>query len=60
MLPELGELPLKKLSSLVGIAPMNCDSGQMRGKRRIIGGRAKGACRAVYVSPSGNTTQSGN
>jgi transposase len=49
MLPELGELPLKKLSSLVGIAPMNCDSGQMRGKRRIIGGRAR--VRAVlYMS----------
>ena len=49
MLPELGELPLKKLSSLVGIAPMNCDSGQMRGKRCIIGGRAR--VRAVlYMS----------
>ena len=42
-------IPLKKLSSLVGIAPMNCDSGQMRGKRRIIGGRAR--VRAVlYMS----------
>lgn len=40
MLPELGKLPFKKLSSLVGIAPMNCDSGKMRGKRRIMGGRA--------------------
>jgi transposase len=40
MLPELGELPVKKLASLVGIAPMNHDSGQMRGKRYIVGGRA--------------------
>ena len=37
MLPELGKLPFKKLSSLVGIAPMNCGSGKMRGKRRIMG-----------------------
>ena len=40
MLPELGTIPFKKLSSLVGLAPMNCDSGKMRGKRRIMGGRA--------------------
>jgi transposase len=39
-LPELGHLPTKPLASLVGLAPMNCDSGKMRGKRRIVGGRA--------------------
>jgi transposase len=39
-LPELGHLPTKQLASLVGIAPLNCDSGKMRGKRRIVGGRA--------------------
>lgn len=39
-LPELGQLPSKKLASLVGIAPLNCDSGKMRGKRHIVGGRA--------------------
>lgn len=39
-LPELGTLTPKQISSLVGLAPMNCDSGQMRGKRRITGGRA--------------------
>jgi len=39
-LPELGQLGSKQLASLVGIAPMNCDSGKMRGKRRIVGGRA--------------------
>jgi transposase len=38
-LPELGTLTPKQISSLVGLAPMNCDSGQMRGKRRITGGR---------------------
>lgn len=39
-LPELGHLSSKQLASLVGIAPFNCDSGKMRGKRRIVGGRA--------------------
>jgi len=39
-LPELGQLPSKKLASLVGLAPLNCDSGKMRGKRHIVGGRA--------------------
>lgn len=39
-LPELGQLSSKQLASLVGIAPLNCDSGKMRGKRRIVGGRA--------------------
>ena len=39
-LPELGHLASKQLASLVGIAPMNSDSGKMRGKRRIVGGRA--------------------
>lgn len=38
-LPELGTLTRKKIASLVGIAPMNRDSGQMRGKRMITGGR---------------------
>lgn len=40
-LPELGSLSSKQISSLVGLAPMNCDSGKMRGKRRITGGRAQ-------------------
>ena len=39
-LPELGELNNKEISKLVGVAPMNRDSGRMRGKRRIQGGRA--------------------
>lgn len=39
-LPELGQLSSKQLSSLVGLAPLNCDSGKMRGKRHIVGGRA--------------------
>ena len=38
-LPELGSLPGAKASALAGLAPMNRDSGQYRGKRRIQGGR---------------------
>lgn len=39
-LPELGTLNNKEISALVGVAPMNRDSGKLRGKRRIRGGRA--------------------
>ncbi len=38
-LPEIGELNRREVSSLVGVAPMNRDSGKQRGKRRIKGGR---------------------
>lgn len=39
-LPELGQLNRKKIAALVGVAPFNCDSGKMHGKRAIWGGRA--------------------
>jgi len=39
-LPELGELNKKEVASLVGLAPINRDSGKLRGKRRVQGGRA--------------------
>ncbi len=39
-LPELGSLDRRRIAALVGVAPMNRDSGAMRGKRRIRGGRA--------------------
>jgi transposase len=39
-LPELGRLNRKQIAALVGVAPLNCDSGTSRGKRRIWGGRA--------------------
>ncbi len=39
-LPELGILSNKKLAALVGVAPLNRDSGVFRGKRRVWGGRA--------------------
>lgn len=39
-LPELGTLTAKPLAALVGVAPMNRDSGRKRGKRRTSGGRS--------------------
>ena len=39
-LPELGTLNNKEVAALVGVAPINRDSGTLRGKRRIRGGRA--------------------
>ncbi len=40
-LPELGSLNRRQIAALVGVAPLNRDSGMMRGKRTIWGGRAK-------------------
>lgn len=39
-LPELGTLDRKAIAALVGVAPLNRDSGVFRGKRMIHGGRA--------------------
>jgi transposase len=38
-LPELGELNRREVAALVAVAPFNRDSGRMRGKRAIYGGR---------------------
>lgn len=47
--PELGQLNRKKIASLIGLAPMNRDSGHFRGRRMIWGGR--GYVRSVlYMS----------
>lgn len=40
-LPELGQLNGKQIAALVGVAPFNRDSGKMRGKRMIWGGRKR-------------------
>ena len=40
-LPELGTLDRKQIAALVGVAPLNRDSGTMRGKRTVWGGRAR-------------------
>jgi transposase len=48
-LPELGRLNRRQISALVGVAPFNNDSGTMRGKRTIKGGR-KHVRRAMYMA----------
>ena len=40
LLPELGHLNRREIAKLAGVAPMNRDSGQGQGKRRIRGGRS--------------------
>jgi transposase len=40
-LPELGRLNRKQIAALVGVAPFNRDSGQLRGRRTVWGGRAQ-------------------
>lgn len=39
-LPELGNLDRRKIAALVGVAPINRDSGAFRGRRMVMGGRA--------------------
>jgi transposase len=48
-LPELGMLSRRQIAALTGVAPMNRDSGTVRGKRRIRGGRAHSRT-ALYLS----------
>jgi len=57
-LPELGQLNRKKIAKLVGLAPLNCDSGKVKGRRRIWGGRYRvraalymGALAAIRHNP---------
>jgi transposase len=40
-LPELGQLDRKAIAALVGVAPLNCESGTLRGHRIVWGGRAR-------------------
>lgn len=39
-LPELGRLDHKQIAKLVGVAPLNRDSGKYRGRRMVVGGRS--------------------
>lgn len=47
--PELGRLSRRKISTLVGVSPVNRDSGTMRGRRTIFGGRA-GVRTSLYMA----------
>ncbi len=54
-LPELGKLNRKQIAALVGVAPLNCESGILRGRRIIWGGRAAlwmGTLVAVQRNPA--------
>jgi transposase len=58
-LPELGRLDRKQIATLVGVAPLNCESGIRRGRRIIWGGRAQvraalymGALVAIRYNPT--------
>lgn len=55
LLPELGQLTRQQIAALVGVAPMNCDSGKMRGKRFVMGGRS--AVRSVLYMAALVATQ---
>jgi transposase len=48
-LPELGTCSRQRIAALVGVAPMNRDSGLMRGRRTIFGGRAA-VRRVLYMA----------
>jgi transposase len=44
---ELGRLGRREIAKLVGVAPLNRDSGTLRGKRRVWGGRGQSPRRVV-------------
>tara|TARA_Y100000294_G_C8394740_1_gene272291 strand:+ start:93 stop:629 length:537 start_codon:yes stop_codon:yes gene_type:complete len=48
-LPELGTLSRRQIAALVGVAPLNRDSGTLKGKRTVWGGRASVRA-ALYMS----------
>lgn len=48
-LPELGRLSRREIAALVGVAPLNRDSGTLRGRRTIWGGRQTVRC-ALYMA----------
>lgn len=48
-LPQLGTLNRQQIAALVGVAPLNHDSGRRRGKRRVFGGRAA-VRRVLYMA----------
>ena len=47
--PELGTLSRREISALIGVAPVNRDSGTMRGRRTVFGGQAS-VRTALYMS----------
>ncbi len=58
LMPELGAVGPKQIAALAGLAPMNVDSGQFRGKRAIAGGR-KRVRDALYMAALAATRAEG-
>ena len=52
-MPELGRMNKREAAALAGLAPMNCDSGGLRGQRHIQGGRQKVRDALYMASVSG-------
>jgi transposase len=48
-MPELGQLTGNEVAHLIGVAPLNCDSGLFKGRRKIYGGRSF-ARRVLYMA----------
>ena len=59
-LPELGPLDRKQIAALVGVAPINRDSGMMRSRRSIWGGPVKGEDGALHGSVGSHPIQPGH
>lgn len=55
-LPELGTISNKQIAALVGVAPINRDSGKQKGYRAIGGGRS-GIRRILYMAAMGAATR---
>jgi len=55
-LPELGKIPGKQIAALIGVAPLNRDSGTLRGYRSIFGGR-EAVRKAMYMAALGAATR---
>jgi len=53
-LPELGQLDRQEIAILVGVAPMNRDSGCKLGKCRTQGRRARDSCSEAHLSAPKN------
>lgn len=55
LVPELGQLDRRGVACLVGVAPRSHDSGKLKGKRRIMGGRSQ-ARKALYMAALASIT----
>ena len=55
-LPELGQLSGKQIAALVGVAPLARDSGRLRGRRSVWGGRAPVRAALYMAGPRRGST----